>query len=65
MNSMFQWYQEANICCAYLADFPPESRDYLSDHMPQCRWFTRDVLFLDAAWQPIGSRTDIRSLISG
>jgi len=77
INSMFQWYQGAELCYAYLEDLQLDGRDRLEDRMPGCRWFTRgwclqeliaprDVLFFDSAWRLVGSKTDpdIRSLIS-
>jgi hypothetical protein len=58
INSMFQWYQQALICFAYLADMPAKNPRTLA----QCRWFTRgwtlqeliapeNLEFYDAEWQ--------------
>jgi hypothetical protein len=57
INSMFRWYEEAQICYAYLADVPPrESLSYVDTftplrpsaatipwiwHLRSSRWFTR------------------------
>ncbi|KAF2759753.1 HET-domain-containing protein [Pseudovirgaria hyperparasitica] len=51
INSMFAWYQKANVCYAYLDDFkyPPNCTepDYMDspnayvDSLKKCRWFTR------------------------
>jgi hypothetical protein len=35
INSMFHWYQRAEICCAYLSDLKSGSWDTLTD----CRWY--------------------------
>ncbi|KAK0652497.1 heterokaryon incompatibility protein-domain-containing protein [Cercophora newfieldiana] len=75
INSMFQWYQRAEVCYAYLSDLPPDVEDQLEDHMSRCRWFTRgwclqeliaprDVRFYDSAWQPIGRKTELSTLLS-
>ncbi|KAK0624309.1 heterokaryon incompatibility protein-domain-containing protein [Immersiella caudata] len=50
INSMFQWYQNAEICFAHLSDLPlasqPSSRGKPPDvetqaELPRCRWFAR------------------------
>jgi hypothetical protein len=38
INSMYQWYQAAHVCYAYLEDVPADGQP--SD-MPRSRWFTR------------------------
>ncbi|KAK4200959.1 putative vegetative incompatibility protein HET-E-1 [Triangularia verruculosa] len=72
INSMFRWYQEAQICYAFLEDVPPR---YCSDgksrpangDVTDSRWFTRGwtlqellappfLAFLDSSWNIIGSR---------
>ncbi|KAK4233552.1 heterokaryon incompatibility protein-domain-containing protein [Achaetomium macrosporum] len=47
INSMFRWYEDAEVCYAYLVDVPPLS-SYLSDreirqgiHFRGSRWFRR------------------------
>jgi hypothetical protein len=43
INSMFRWYQKAQICFAYLSDLQPSAtsgKDEL-DQLDQCAWFTR------------------------
>ena len=77
INSMFQWYQAAEICYAYLSDLPPDSRSSLDTRVPECKWFTRgwclqeliapqEVIFLDSCWEPVGRKTDreIMQLVS-
>ncbi|KAI1380586.1 heterokaryon incompatibility protein-domain-containing protein [Hypoxylon crocopeplum] len=49
INSMFRWYEEAQVCYAYLADVPPLYRSTDRDvksypwvwHFRSSRWFTR------------------------
>lgn len=72
VNSMFRWYQEADICIAYLADIrhmdprPVEDVTYLGDS----NWFTRGwtlqgllaprvVEFHSGDWKHLGSRNNI------
>lgn len=70
INSMFQWYHDAQVCLVYLCDVA-----YLSgvaerdeDSLLRSRWFTRgwtlqeliapsNVDFYDADWQKLTSRT--------
>ncbi|WAO87254.1 HET and ankyrin domain protein [Fusarium falciforme] len=65
---MYRWYQEAEICYAYLADVP--SREF-----SQSRWFTRGwtlqeliapstVIFFDKEWEVIGTKSELARLIS-
>jgi hypothetical protein len=44
INSMYQWYQKAQVCYAFLADVPPSSQeDYVREgsKFRRSRWFTR------------------------
>jgi len=36
INSMYQWYQRAEVCYAFLSDLP-ENAD-LGEQLPRCRW---------------------------
>ncbi|KAI1861856.1 hypothetical protein JX265_009359 [Neoarthrinium moseri] len=74
INSMFQWYQKADLCFAFLSDLEPYA--YLPDVLDQCRWFTRgwclqellaprDIVFLNSAWQTVGSKIELSRLLSG
>jgi hypothetical protein len=69
INSMYAWYQNADICYAYLSD--------VHDGTKYCdsEWFERgwtlqellapaDVLFFDATWAPIGFKTSLSLRIS-
>jgi hypothetical protein len=76
INSMFQWYKNAGICFAYLADVPA-SADLPGADSPfsRSKWFTRGwtlqellapshVTFLANDWTSIGCKTTFVSLIS-
>ncbi|KAK0671532.1 heterokaryon incompatibility protein-domain-containing protein [Cercophora samala] len=63
INSMFQWYKDAQVCYAYLVDF---NRD--QSYFMRSRWFTRgwtlqeliapsQVQFYDANWRHFGNKT--------
>ncbi|KAL6411819.1 HET domain-containing protein [Ilyonectria robusta] len=73
INSMFQWYGNADICYAYLADV------VFDEHEPegffQTRWFARGwtlqeliapyaVIFYDKNWLPITSKRKSRNSIA-
>lgn len=69
INSMYAWYQNADICYAYLSDV----RD--SEEYGDSAWFERgwtlqellapaDVLFFNTAWIPIGFKTSLSLSIS-
>jgi len=61
INSMFRWYQNADLCLVFLFDL-----DQLSD-LPECRWFTRGwtlqemlaparIEFYNQTWTSIGTK---------
>ncbi|KAG4441136.1 hypothetical protein IFR05_003357 [Cadophora sp. M221] len=65
INSMFKWYQQADVCFAYLADLTPGCRDIWS-----CRWFSRGwtlqeliaperMAFFDASWTCFGDKQSL------
>lgn len=73
INSMYAWYQKAEICYAYLSDLTtgPDDEEKLSG----CRWFTRgwtlqeliapsQVQFYDRYWEFIGTKTTFATKIS-
>jgi hypothetical protein len=71
INSMFRWYQEADICYAYLSDLQYRSATSLS----RCRWFERGwtlqeliapdhVHFYGSGWTYLGSRISLSSGLS-
>jgi hypothetical protein len=68
INSMFQWYRSAAVCCVYLVDLAA-----ISD-LSQCRWFARGftlqeliapktVKFYDHSWRYIGTKVDLANVI--
>ncbi|KAL7628448.1 hypothetical protein AAE478_002651 [Parahypoxylon ruwenzoriense] len=76
INSMFKWYQKADICFAHLEDVPKDEDYYQDDSsFRRSRWFTRgwtlqellapdDVLFYDTRWEYITNRRKIPDLLS-
>ncbi|KAL4888349.1 ankyrin repeat-containing domain protein [Aspergillus ambiguus] len=69
INSMYRWYEEAEVCYAYLADVPSKSR------FEDSRWFTRgwtlqeliaptNVEFLDETWAVLGSKKTLQKALS-
>ncbi len=72
INSMFQWYQNAEVCYVYLADLPPGSD---VSRLLLCRWFTRGwtlqelvapnvVKFYDYQWNLFGTKDELVDIIS-
>lgn len=64
INSMYRWYEEADICYAYLADVPSKRE------LKKSKWFTRgwtlqeliapaDLMFLDEEWKKLGNKKDL------
>lgn len=77
INSMYHWYAQATLCYAYLGDVISPNNDGggLHDHFQSARWFTRGwtlqeliapprVIFFDANWTPIGTKTRLAGMIS-
>lgn len=72
INSMFQWYQNAWVCYAYLSDLPKISGTVTADSLEiaglgSCRWFKRgwtlqeliaptSMFFYDETWTYRGSK---------
>ncbi|KAK4450610.1 heterokaryon incompatibility protein-domain-containing protein [Podospora aff. communis PSN243] len=72
INSMFTWYERAEICYAYLSDVPYSSKEEVDDktltaQLRNSRWFTRGwtlqellapsaVTFYAGDWSKLGSR---------
>jgi hypothetical protein len=76
---MFNWYEEAQVCYAYLSDVPERLtvKDHHKDRSAFCnsRWFKRGwtlqellapptMIFFDEGWVEIGTKVDLRTLIS-
>ena len=76
---MYRWYQQAEVCYAYLADVPSDTVNGVVSHIgpkfSESRWFTRGwtlqeliapstVIFLNKEWQEIGTKSSLRQIIS-
>jgi hypothetical protein len=75
INSMFRWYRDAQVCYAYLCDWPPNPNETTHrsagrNQVACSEWFTRGwtlqellapaaVVFLDRDWRPCGNRNDV------
>ncbi|KAK4175780.1 hypothetical protein QBC36DRAFT_330678 [Triangularia setosa] len=70
INSMFRWYQNSEICYAYLSDVKPGRHEEIC----QSRWFTRGwtlqellaprkVTFFDSAWAQLGTKSSLSVVI--
>ncbi|PMD19924.1 HET-domain-containing protein [Hyaloscypha hepaticicola] len=78
INSMFSWYQKADVCYVYLSDylFPARKDNSLDEEgFKNSRWFTRgwtlqeliapeSVIFFNNTWHDIGTKHSLGSLIS-
>ncbi|KAJ0131509.1 DENN domain-containing protein [Fusarium oxysporum f. sp. albedinis] len=75
INSMFKWYELAEICFAYLVDVSVQQDIRVQgSSFRQCRWFKRgwtlqellapiEVAFYYQDWKPISTRAQTRDLI--
>ncbi|KAL9632662.1 MAG: hypothetical protein Q9204_003704 [Flavoplaca sp. TL-2023a] len=76
INSMYRWYEEAKICYVYLSGFCLEQAQHgIGIRFQSSRWFTRGwtlqellapevVVFYDADWTEIGSKTFLKDTLS-
>jgi hypothetical protein len=76
INSMYRWYQEAEVCYVYLSDVPSGTDSCgLDPKFAGSRWFTRgwtlqeliapsSVIFLGSDWEEIGTKGDLQEVIS-
>jgi hypothetical protein len=78
INSMFQWYKQADICYAYMSDVIGTSLMMLNNEnaFHRSKWFTRgwtlqeliapkDVVFRNSNWGYIGRKSvDLASILS-
>ncbi|CAH0046319.1 unnamed protein product [Clonostachys solani] len=69
INSMYYWYEEADVCYAYLADVTA------TYEMASSKWFTRgwtlqeliaprSMIFYDKDWQVLGTKEELGEIIS-
>ena len=75
INSMYQWYTEAEVCYAYLADVPGDCvLDSPESAFRKSRWHTRGwtlqeliapdfVIFLSGDWRELGNRAALAKLL--
>ncbi|KAJ8129646.1 hypothetical protein O1611_g3984 [Lasiodiplodia mahajangana] len=75
INSMFNWYRDAKVCYAWLADLPAAAEEPIESALRNCRWFTRgwtlqellaprDVEFYDRSWEFRGTKKDLKDLVA-
>lgn len=71
INSMYQWYQNAQVCYAYLSDVKEGHHEQFSES----KWFTRGwtlqellapsfVVFYDRSWNEIGTKGSLKDKIT-
>lgn len=74
INSMFKWYEAAQVCFVYLADVDSR-KPGVANAIQNSAWFTRgwtlqemlasrSLQFFEANWQPLGSGRDLAPLLS-
>jgi hypothetical protein len=72
INSMYQWYQQADVCYVYLSDV---DSGFDSDAFMSSRWFARgwtlqeliapsSLIFFNKAWVDIGTKSSLQEYIS-
>lgn len=73
INSMFQWYNDADLCLVYISDYDAVSTD--SKALSESRWFERGwtlqeliapkiVSFHDREWRLFGTRSSMLAELS-
>lgn len=71
INSMYRWYKEAEVCFAYLDDYPTMEVPIFT----QSKWFTRGwtlqelvaprkVIFFDKDWKEIGDKISLQTSLT-
>ena len=75
INSMFNWYRDAQVCYAFLADVPSDDDvEAKESKFRESRWFQRAwtlqeliaprvVAFLSREWEPLGTKDSLAELI--
>ncbi|KAH7188048.1 ankyrin repeat-containing domain protein [Fusarium flagelliforme] len=72
INSMYRYYQEANVCYVYLADVSSESS---ISEISNSRWYTRgwtlqeliaptEMIFFDKTWHELGTKASLVNVLS-
>ena len=75
INSMYRWYQRAEVCYAYLADVPFDIFNclagFIGSEFSRSEWFTRGwtlqeliapsrLIFLSQEWREIGTKSSLQ-----
>ncbi|KAL9576975.1 MAG: hypothetical protein Q9212_006678 [Teloschistes hypoglaucus] len=71
INSMYRWYQEAQVCYVYMVDVKSGS----DEEFQASRWFQRgwtlqellapyNAIFYDRNWEEVGTKSSLESLVS-
>lgn len=76
INSMFKWYENAQVCFVYLSDVPSRDREHHLEgsSFRRSKWFTRgwtlqellapkNVEFFNEAWAEIGTKSSLEDVI--
>ena len=77
INSMYQWYEQAKVCIAYLADISimKDETGIERKRFWESEWFKRgwtlqellassEVVFYDRSWKAIGTKTRLKAYVS-
>jgi Heterokaryon incompatibility protein (HET) len=76
INSMYRWYQEADVCYTYLSDVPTGRDPHVSgSDFSKSRWFTRGwtlqelvapttVIFFSSDWKEIGTKSSLQEVVA-
>lgn len=75
INSMYRWYQAAQVCYAYLEDVSHDGKGEVGPGFEESRWFTRGwtlqeliaphaVDFFDGQWRHVGDKMQLAGRIS-
>ncbi|KAK7471197.1 hypothetical protein VKT23_002607 [Stygiomarasmius scandens] len=76
LNSMYRYYQDAEVCYAYLPDVNKhEDPRSIHSSFRNCRWFTRGwtlqellapstVIFFDVDWKEVGTKSSLQDVIT-
>lgn len=78
INSMFRFYEEADVCYVYLSDVeagPSAPSQYLDLQFAESKWFTRgwtlqeliaprSVIFYNNSWEELGTKSSLEEKIS-
>jgi hypothetical protein len=75
INSMYRWYQNAEVCYAYLVDVPPRNPLLDEKALKESRWFTRgwtlqeliaprEVEFYASDWSEIGTKLSLQTEVA-